>query len=94
LITEGAEPCDGRTEDISLGGVLVLLDSALDLGSQLRLRFSLPISGKVVDVAAVSKWERDHRGRRAVGLEFVNLPAEAGEAIQRYVELMAPARAS
>jgi hypothetical protein len=42
----------------------------------------------------VSKWERDHRGRRAVGLEFVNLPAEAGEAIQRYVELMAPARAS
>lgn len=94
LIVEGSEPCDGRTEDISEGGVLVLLDSTVDLGSQLRLRLALPISGKIVEVAAVSKWERDHRGRRAVGLEFVDLPGEAAQAIRRYVELMGPAKGS
>ena len=91
LLMEGSEPCDGRTQDISEGGVLALLESTLELGSQLRLRLALPITGKVEEVVAVSKWERDHRGRRAVGLEFVDLSEEAAEAIRRYVELMGPA---
>ena len=92
LVMDGSDPCDGRTEDISEGGVLVLLETTIDLGSQLGVRLALPISGKVVEVRAVSKWERDHRGRRAVGLEFVDLPEEATHAIRRYVELMGPAQ--
>jgi serine/threonine-protein kinase len=94
LIVEGSDPCDGRTEDISEGGLLVLLESTLDLESKLRVRLALPITGKLVEVRAVSKWERDHRGRRAIGLEFIELPDEAAQAIRRYVQLMGPARDS
>jgi serine/threonine protein kinase len=88
LLTQ-AGPSDGRSEDISQGGVLVLLENELASGQTVRLRFALPITGKIVEVDALAKWTRAQRGRRVTGLEFVKLPPEASEAVARYIKLMA-----
>jgi hypothetical protein len=88
LLIAGDTPCDGRTEDISKGGVLVFLEHDIATDQRVRLRFALPITGKVVEVDALAKWSRAQRGRRVTGLEFASLPSEAGEAIERYVKLI------
>jgi hypothetical protein len=69
--------------------VLVLLENELASGQTVRLRFALPITGKIVEVDALAKWTRAQRGRRVTGLEFVKLPPEASEAVARYIKLMA-----
>ena len=89
LLLQGGMHCDGRTEDISAGGLLVLLEHELNAGERVRLRFALPISGKVVDAEARAQWVRGQPGRRVTGLEFMELPQSARETIARYVQLMA-----
>ena len=89
LLLQGGMHCDGRTEDISAGGVLVLLEHELAAGERVRLRFALPISGKVVEVEAIAKWTRGQPGRRVTGIEFMQLTHQARETITRYVQLMA-----
>jgi serine/threonine-protein kinase len=81
-------PIDGRIEDISEGGVLVVSEETCTQGEVVRLRFALPVSGRIVDVESLTRWNRAYRGTRATGLEFQNLPTPAREEIKRYVSLM------
>lgn len=81
-------PIDGRIEDVSEGGVLVVSGEAVSQGDLVRLRFALPLSGRIVDVSAVTRWNRAYRGTRAIGFEFQDLPPVAREEIRRYVTLM------
>lgn len=89
VLLEAAPPCDGRTEDISEGGVLLFVERDIPVGQRVRLRFAAPMTGLVVEVGATAKWAREQRGRRVAGLEFIDPPADALESIRRYVELMA-----
>lgn len=80
---------DGRSEDISEGGMLVLGvgDSGVDGGASVLLRFALPMSGKVVSEPATVQWARGARGE-ALGLSF-DQPAERTiEDIRAYVDLV------
>ncbi len=84
---------DGRCEDISEGGMLVLSEATCAPGQRVAVRFALPMEGKVVSVEADVRWVRaasgiDTRGLRAVGLEFVALPEAVRASVARYVELM------
>jgi serine/threonine-protein kinase len=87
-ICTAAGPRDGRTEDISEGGLLVVMEASCEEGEQVEVRFPLPTSGRVVGVRAVARWARTQRGQRAVGVEFTHLPEEAGADIRRYVSFM------
>jgi serine/threonine-protein kinase len=85
---------DGRSEDISEGGLLVLSEATCAPGQRVALRFALPMEGKVVSVEVDVRWVRaaggvDAQGLRAIGLEFVDLPTPVRASIARYVELMA-----
>jgi serine/threonine-protein kinase len=85
---------DGRSEDISVGGLLVLSEATCAPGQRVALRFALPMEGKVVSVEADVRWVRaasgvDAKGLRAIGLEFVGLPEAVRTSVARYVELMA-----
>jgi serine/threonine protein kinase len=82
------KPFDGRLEDISEGGVLFVSEETCPEGEQVRLMFALPISGRVVDVSALARWNRAYRRMRATGFEYTDLPIEAREEIRRYVTLM------
>jgi eukaryotic-like serine/threonine-protein kinase len=84
---------DGRCEDISEGGLLVLSEATCAPGQRVALRFALPMEGKVASVEADVRWIRaargiDAQGMRAIGLEFVDLPAAVRASVSRYVELM------
>ncbi|HEY8431650.1 MAG TPA: PilZ domain-containing protein, partial [Sandaracinaceae bacterium] len=77
---------DGRTEDISEGGLLVLLDAELEPREPVLVRFALPASGRMVSVPAQARWARESRAStRAVGLAFVDAGEKVLEDIRAYV---------
>jgi uncharacterized protein (TIGR02266 family) len=92
VVREGV--VDGRSEDISEGGLLVLTLASCAPEQRVSVRFALPLEGKVTAVEAVVRWVRiargvDRQGMNAIGVEFHELPAPARELIARYVSHMA-----
>lgn len=82
----GAET-DGRSEDVSEGGMLVTVASAPPVGTQVSLRFELP-SGRGQAVAnGRVKWRKAGRRRDAIGIEFLSIGDEARRAIADYTAL-------
>jgi hypothetical protein len=81
-------PIDGRIEDVSEGGVLFVSEETPGQGEVVRLRFALPVSGRIVDIAALCRWSRAYRRTRATGFEFQDLPEQARDEVRRYVTLM------
>jgi serine/threonine protein kinase len=79
---------DGRSEDVSLGGFLTVLTQSVAQGELVRVRFALPIVGKIAELEATTRWIRTARGKDAVGLEFRAISAEVRDAIERYVTAM------
>jgi uncharacterized protein (TIGR02266 family) len=84
---------DGRNEDISEGGMLLLSREVCAEGEVVNVRFALPMEGHVVTCPAVVRWLRaarpeDAESPRAIGLEFVDLAPEVRVSIARYVELI------
>lgn len=82
---------DGRTEDISEGGALVVGMAGPIEGREVLLRIPLPTSGRIVQVRALAKWVRTRRGAQALGVEFIELSDDARADIARYVTLMSDA---
>jgi serine/threonine-protein kinase len=87
-IVYGGNVFDGRSEDISVGGLLALGPQAFEQATLVQVRFALPMTGQVVDVDATARWVRAAGFRGAVGLEFSVLPVEAYEVVERYVSIM------
>jgi hypothetical protein len=79
---------DARIEDLSEGGVLLVTRETYAAGETLRVRFGLPISGRVLAVPALVRWSRVARGAPVIGLEFRELPDAARSEIRQYVALM------
>jgi len=93
LVLPNGKTIDGRNEDISVGGMLVLSTVACEPGQRVTVRFALPIEGKVTETAADVRWVRasrpgDKNSPRAIGLEFVDLAAPVAASLARYVQLM------
>lgn len=85
----GAAPADGRTEDISAGGLLIMISKAsIAKDTSVIVRFALPIDGRVVSEEATVKWTRGS----AIGVALVSAAAETARQIERYVELMGEER--
>jgi serine/threonine-protein kinase len=80
-----APPVDGRSEDISLGGLLVLVPQACQRDERVQVRFALPLTGQVIVVPAFGRWVKTSRDTEAVGLEFVALPPDVGALLERFV---------
>jgi serine/threonine protein kinase len=87
-IVHGQTVLDGRSEDVSVGGLLVLAPQAFEQAQLVKVRFALPMTGRVLEVDATARWVKAARATGAVGLQFASLPAEAHEVIDRYVTMM------
>ena len=90
----GIGAVDGRSEDISAGGLFVVTRGHIADRSQVTIRFALPIDGKVVSEMAIVKWSRapkeeDVGAVRAIGIELISPAAETLKQIARYVQFMA-----
>jgi c-di-GMP-binding flagellar brake protein YcgR len=70
-----------RTYELSAGGMGVYASETLEVGTFLRVEFSVPAAEKALTVRAVVK---NRRGFRC-GLEFVDLPDAARSEILRYL---------
>jgi c-di-GMP-binding flagellar brake protein YcgR len=83
---------DGRSEDISEGGMLVVCEGLLPQGQTARVRFGLPTTGRIVTCEAMIRWVKSDkanlRGRTAFGLEFTAIDEATRREIRRYTELM------
>jgi serine/threonine protein kinase len=76
---------DGRSEDVSVGGLLVVIGTPCAADEIVKVRFALPATGKIVELTARTKWVRNTRGTDAVGLEFTAVPPEVHSTIEAYV---------
>jgi eukaryotic-like serine/threonine-protein kinase len=87
-ICHGKTVLDGRSEDVSVGGLLVLAPRAFEQAELVQVRFAVPLTGRVIETGATARWVKAAGARGAVGLQFSALPAEAHEVIERYVTAM------
>jgi hypothetical protein len=90
----GTRTTDGRTEDLSEGGALIITDVACADGERVKIRLPLPLSGRVVEIEAVARWTKTRRNQGAVGAEFVGAPEDVRAEIRAYVALMTDAAAA
>jgi serine/threonine protein kinase len=88
IFRDNGTTLDGRSEDISVGGLLVLAAQAFGQAEQVKVRFALPITGKLLEVAATARWVKMARGTGAVGLEFAALAPDHLAVIENYVIAM------
>lgn len=93
-IMAGRTAVDGRSEDISEGGLLVIAGASLAPDEVVQLRFALP-TGDLAHCAAAVRWCRTRPGpahaRAALGLEFIDPSRAVREAVRSYLRIMAPA---
>jgi hypothetical protein len=85
----GLSALDGRTEDISERGLLVVARNRIPDGTNVTVRFALPIDGRIVSEEAVVRWSREGSDTRVIGLELLSPAPEATRQITRYVSFMA-----
>jgi serine/threonine-protein kinase len=88
IFRDNGTTLDGRSEDISVGGLLVLAPQAFGHEEHVKVRFALPFSGQLVEVPAIARWVKMARGTGAVGLEFSALAPDHLAAIENYVVAM------
>jgi serine/threonine protein kinase len=98
-VVVGGGTVDGRTEDISEGGLLVITRQACEANQRAKVRFASPIEGRVVTCEAHVRWVRAAppevaNGARAIGLEFIDASPEIRASIARYVAAMGEATGS
>ncbi len=91
-VTSAWGELDGRCEDISEGGMLLLSDEACKQNEEVTVRFALPIEGKISVCKARVQWVRARPERahspQAIGLEFIDASSEVRASLARYVGLM------
>ena len=88
---------DGRSEDISESGMLVLCRGECPVNKTLGIRFASPIDGRVVTLSGQVRWVKGtgkhDQAQRAIGVQFDAVPDDVRASINRYAEMMEdPAR--
>lgn len=89
----GVGAIDGRSEDISQSGLFVVTRASVPNGSQVTVRFALPVDGKVVAESGVVRWSRTAHVAEggelwAIGIELDAPGSETKSQVERYVTLM------
>jgi serine/threonine protein kinase len=88
-LTTATGPVDGRSEDISAGGMLIISRSRPKVDEKVVTRFALPIEGRVASVRGTVRWIRGgEKGPAAIGVEFDEADSSLVTSIERYIEVM------
>jgi len=81
---------EGRTEDVSEGGIFVVTRGRVPEGVPVTVRFALPLDGKLVSETGVVRWSRAAASEggslaRAIGIELVRPGDESVVQLARFV---------
>jgi serine/threonine protein kinase len=93
VVRSDGSTIDGRSEDISEGGILIVLPvnyrGATASGSeQIQARFALPTTVVVATVSGTVRWLKDGQGRAALGVMFDEPGEVVRKSIATYVRLV------
>lgn len=96
VLCEDGSNIDGRSEDISEGGLLLILPHYMKNRAEaqsgrtetVKIRFSLPTTGAIATVSGTVRWLKDGSGRAALGIEFDAPSDEVRSSIATYVRLV------
>jgi serine/threonine protein kinase len=93
IVTSDGKRWDGRNEDISCGGMLVISGAPCVVGERLHVRFATPVDGRLVTCPTEVRWVRPARagemdGLRALGLAFLDVTPQMRASIRHFVEFM------
>jgi serine/threonine-protein kinase len=91
VLADGSE-VEGRGEEISIDGMLVVTAAPLPLGAALKLRFASPMTGETIRLDGAVRWTREARGRTAVGIEFASLPPLLRSVVAEYIAMLPAAQ--
>lgn len=86
-VMKGEWAADGRCEDISIAGMLVVSAVAVPKDAKVAVRFALPGTSRFVDEPATVRWSKSKGGTSACGLSFDKLSAPAAIALDKYLEV-------
>jgi uncharacterized protein (TIGR02266 family) len=81
----------GLTQDISSGGLFVATHQLRRVGSQIRVKFTLPGKKEPIEADTEVRWIRDSRAMKTdapegMGLKFVGLSAPDRAAIEKFLQ--------
>jgi uncharacterized protein (TIGR02266 family) len=75
----------GPTKNLSAGGMCVIMDSPLAIGSEVELEFGLPGRGEPVRCSAQVVWSDKARSKCEVGLVFLDISEEDRARVEDFV---------
>jgi hypothetical protein len=75
----GGTTVKGRTENISLGGLLAALEGPVPFGAEVVVRITLPASAEELELPATVRWTRE----TSTGVQFSGLRAKATWALNQ-----------
>ena len=70
-----------HTFDVSLGGVYLVADHVLDVGSILRMEITIPKTSQIISAYAQVVWSNESGG----GLHFESMKVQDEEALKKYL---------
>ena len=88
LISATGGETEGRSEEISEEGMLVITPLSFPLGSPIQMRFASPMTGEMIALDGSVRWTREGRGRSAIGLEFVYVPPVLRGVVAQYIAML------
>lgn len=86
---------NGFTENISAGGLFIATYDVRPIGGTLNLEFTIPGYDGPIQVQGEIRWIREYNDMTpdmipGMGVRFINLSPEAGEAIERFTAVKEP----
>ncbi|HHH30711.1 MAG TPA: hypothetical protein ENK57_20540 [Polyangiaceae bacterium] len=85
----GAGTIDGRTENISEGGLLIVGAGSVKRGDSVIARLALPSSGRIVSEPCTVRWVRSADGvSKAFGISFDDPAARTLAEVRTYIDLL------
>ena len=87
LVSPTGSEVEGRSEEISEEGMLVITPLSFPLGTPFQMRFASPMTGEMIALDGSVRWTREGRGRSAVGLEFAYVPPVLRGVVAQYIAL-------
>jgi serine/threonine protein kinase len=88
LVDGHGHPLEGRSEDISVGGLLFITSRACAVGHHVEVSLAIPGTGQHATLMAVVRWVGPTRDKTAIGLAFTSLPDDVMRHVQTYVTLI------
>jgi CheY-like chemotaxis protein len=75
----------GRSEDISVTGMLMEIENLLEIGSRITCHFTLADKSRLQPEAEVIRGYRTSGGKKRFGIKFIGLAQASRNAIERYI---------